>query len=158
MKINILLFFCLWTCVAFSQKNYVKVYDDDGNLREEGWMKDQQKEGYWYFYYANTRVHKKGHYKNNLPTNYWYIYREDGGLEKEGHYENGKKNKWWLYYDLKGNISHKCQLKDNLKNGYCLMYSDNKLVKASKFINNKKIKEWDDFSSFKEENNLNDLK
>tara|TARA_R110000822_G_scaffold237662_2_gene368034 strand:+ start:316 stop:426 length:111 start_codon:yes stop_codon:yes gene_type:complete len=34
----------------------------------------------------------------------------------------------------------------------------NKLVKASKYKNGKKIKEWTDFFSFKSENNLNDLR
>ena len=32
------------------------------------------------------------------------------------------------------------------------------IVKASKYKNGKKIKEWTDFSSFKDENNLNDLR
>ena len=50
------------------------------------------------------------------------------------------------------------QLKNNQKNGYCLLYKKQKLVKAVKFKNGKKIKEWSDFSSFKEENSLNDLK
>jgi len=49
-------------------------------------------------------------------------------------------------------------MKHNLKNGYCLLYKNNKLIKASKFAENKKLKEWKDFTSFKRENNLSDLK
>ncbi len=63
-----------------------------------------------------------------------------------------------LFYDKKGFLNHKCQLKNNQKNGYCLVYKKNKLVKASKFKEGIKIKEWKDFASFKEENNLNDLR
>ena len=77
---------------------------------------------------------------------------------KEGHYLAGKKNKWWLFYDDMGHINHKCQLKDNLKNGYCLIYDMEKLVKASKYIEGKKIKEWTDYKSFRKENKLSDLR
>ena len=38
------------------------------------------------------------------------------------------------------------------------MYKNEKLVSASKFKAGKKIKEWTDLKSFKEENNLSDLK
>ena len=73
-------------------------------------------------------------------------------------FKGGKQNNWWLFYDKDGFVNHKCQLKNNQKNGYCLLYQKNKLVKAYKFKKGKKIKEWNDFSSFKQENNLNDLR
>ena len=76
---------------------------------------------------------------------------------KEGHFSDGTKHKWWLFYDDMGHVNHKCQLKNNRKNGYCVMYEMEKLVKASKYKEGKKIKEWTDFSSFKKENKLSDL-
>ena len=96
--------------------------------------------------------------KNNLETKYWYFYSDNSVTEKEGHFKKGQKNDWWLFYDKNGNVNHKCQLKNNQKNGYCLLYQKKKLVKASKFKEGKKIKEWKDFSSFKKENNLLDLR
>ena len=112
----------------------MKKYFDIGNVDEEASSKDENQRKYWYFYSQNET------------------------LEKEGHFNEGVKNNWWLFYDDKGNINHKCQLKNNQKNGYCLIYDNKKLIKASKFKEVKKIKEWRDFSSFKKENNLLDLR
>jgi antitoxin component YwqK of YwqJK toxin-antitoxin module len=79
-------------------------------------------------------------------------------LKKKVILQEEKKNNWWLFYDKEGHIAHKCQLKNNQKNGYCFLYEKKKLVKASKFKNGKKTKEWTNFSSFKKENSLNDLR
>ncbi|CAM1343145.1 toxin-antitoxin system YwqK family antitoxin [Tenacibaculum amylolyticum] len=159
MKNNLLIgFLLLFSSVVFAQKQYAKNYHTNGNLKEEGWVKDNLKHGYWKFYYPNGVLKEKGHFKKGLKHKYWYFYRADSFKEKEGHYINGLQNKWWLFYDNNGDVGHKCQLKNNIKNGYCLVYQKRKLVKASKFVNGKKIKEWKDFSSFKKENNLNDLK
>lgn len=159
MKNNIIAFlFLLMGSYLFSQKKYIKEYYNDGVLKEEGWSKNGIKTGYWTYYYKNKSVKKRGHFKNDLPIKYWYFYRKNGLLEKEGHFIAGIENNWWLYYDNDGNIDHKCQLTNNQKNGYCLLYKKNKLIKALRFSNNQKIKEWTDFTSFKKENSLNDLK
>jgi len=138
-KNKLIIFFLFYSLLIFSQKKYNKEYYSNGVLKEEGWTVNNEKEGYWFFYHSNSKLKQKGHFKNNLPANYWYFYRENGSLEKEGHYENGKQNKWWVYFDSEGKVNHKCQFKDDLKNGYCLMYNKNKLISASKFINDKKI-------------------
>ena len=145
-------------CCLFSQKKYLKNYYDNGVLKEEGWINNQIKTDFWTFYSQNGNIKKQGHFKNNHPIKYWYFYRKNGSLEKEGHFADGKKNSWWLFYDNEGNINHKCQFKNNQKNGYCLLYKKKKLVKALHFSNGNKINEWTDFSSFKKENNLMDLK
>lgn len=150
-----LLFF---TTNGFCQKTYQKERYKDGTLKAEGWLQNNVKTGYWKFYHPNGNTYKEGHYKNNVPIKYWYFYRENAAKEKEGHYKNGKQHKWWLYYDESGHVNHKCQLKNNKKNGYCLIYKEEKLIKAAKYQNGKKIKEWTDFSSFRKENKLSDLK
>ena len=153
-----LLFLILMSQYSWGQKTYHKSYYSNGNIKEEGWQIGGTKIDYWKFYYKNRVLKKEGHYKNNLPVNYWYFYHKDGKKEKEGHFVNGKQNKWWLYYDKEGHVNHKCQLKDNIKDGYCLLYRKKQLIKAVKFEDGKKINEWSDFSSFKKENDLNDLK
>ena len=158
MKNRFTIFLFFISIAIFSQKVYHKSFYDNGNIKEEGWLKDDKKVAYWKFYYRNGQLKKEGHFKKNLPTKYWYFYRKNTSKEKEGHFIKGKQNNWWLYYDADGNVDHKCQLKDNHKNGYCLLYKKRKLVKAVQFKNGKKIKEWSDFSSFKKENNLNDLR
>ncbi len=159
IKKNIaLLFLVVFYQQIWCQRIYYKNYYANGNLKEEGWLVGNKKIDYWKFYYKNKALKKEGGYKNNLPTNYWYFYRKDGKKVKEGHFVNGKQNKWWLYYDKMGNVNHKCQLKNDKKDGYCLLYRKKQLIKAVKFKNGEKINEWSDFSSFKKENDLNDLR
>ena len=122
-----------------------------------GWIKNNQKNGYWKFYYENGNVEKEGRYSTNKPIKYWYFYTQNGFKKSEGHFTKGNKANWWLFYDDMEKINHKCQLKNNQKNGYCLMYKNEKLVSAAKFKAGKKIKEWTNLKAFKKENNLLDL-
>ena len=142
----------------FSQEKYIKKYYDNGQIKEEGWLKDTQNNSCWKTYYRNGILKKEGSFKDNLETKYWYFYGLNSVLEKEGHFKKGQKNDWCLFYDKLGNINHNCQLRNNKKNGYCLLYEMEKLVQASKYENGKKIKEWTDFLSFKSENSLTDLR
>lgn len=157
-SILFILFIIINTTSLFSQKEYSKKYYGDAVLKEEGWVDNGNKTGYWTFYHENGVIKKQGHFKNNYPIKYWYFYHKNGSPEKEGHFVNGKQNKWWLFYDKNGSINHKCQLIDNQKNGYCLVYKEERLVKALRFSNDEKVKEWTDFSSFRKENDLKDLK
>ena len=148
------LVFTFWSPVKMYQKDYY----DNGQLKAQGWLVDNNKEDFWKFYYANGKMMQQGHYKNDRQDGYWYFYNSNGTLEKEGHFNSGKKTEWWLFYDGNGKISHKCQLQDGIKNGYCLTYKDEELASAEKYKNGKKIKEWFSFSSFRKENKLSDLK
>lgn len=142
---------------TFAQKSYQKTYFDNGNLKSEGWIQNNEKTKYWKFYYENGTLKKEGRYYKDKETKYWYFYRADGTKVREGHFINGVKSKWWLFYDDMEIVDHKCQLKNNQKNGYCLMYKNKKLISARKYKNGKQLKEWTDLKSFKKENNLRDL-
>ena len=157
-KTFLFLFLLFIGSTSFCQKRYQKVFYKNGQIKEEGWLLNDQKIAFWKFYYANGNLEKEGHFMANLETNYWYFYDKDSSKKKEGHYKKGSKNNWWLFYDINGHLNHKCQLKNNQKNGYCLIYENRKLIKASKYKKGKKIKEWTDFSLFRKENSLNDLK
>ena len=158
MKNSLLVYLLFFSLTVFSQKEYQKSYYKNGVLKKEGWLENNVKENYWFFYYPNGKVKEQGHFKNGLKEQYWLFFYDNGKAKKEGHYLSGKQNKWWVYHNKKGEVIYKCQLVDNLRNGYCLLYKDKKIIKASKFVDDKKIKEWNDYSSFKKENNLNDLK
>ncbi|MFY7670445.1 toxin-antitoxin system YwqK family antitoxin [Tenacibaculum sp. MEBiC06402] len=158
IRLVIALFLLILSSTCFAQKFYQKNYFENGKIKSEGWIENDKKENYWVFYYKNGNIKEKGHYIKGLRDKYWYFYNRNSSKDKEGHFVKGQKNKWWLFYGNDGNVNHKCQLKNNKKNGYCLIYKRRKLIKASKFKDGKKIKEWKDFSSFKRENNLNDLK
>lgn len=158
MKKIPLIYFLFFSLMFFSQKQYHKVFYKNGQIKEEGQQNGDKKTAFWKYYYKNGNIKKEGRFTDNLETNYWYFYSKFATKEKEGHFIKGIKTNWWLFYDSNGDISHKCQLKNNQKNGYCLIYKKRKLVKASKYKNDKKIQEWTDFSSFRKENSLNDLK
>ena len=141
-----------------ADKKYVREYYASGELKAEGWMHQNVKDGFWKFYHQTKKISEQGHFKANKREKYWYFYTTNGKLEKEGHFKADKKTDWWLFYDTTGKVNHKCQLANNLKNGYCLKYKNETLTSAEKYKNGKKIKEWHSLRSFKKENNLSDLK
>lgn len=158
MKNNVFIVCFFITFSLVGQKIYHKSFYENGTLKKEGWLENNQKTDYWIFYYKNGNIKKEGRFKSNLPIKYWFFYRENSSKEKEGHFVNGIQSKWWIFYSKKGNTYQKCQIKNNKKNGYCLLYKKHKLTKAVKFKEGVKLKEWNNLSSFAEENNLNDLK
>lgn len=115
------------------EREYIRLYYPNGNVRAAGWIEDHLREGYWFFYSDN------------------------GTLEREGHYREGRPTDWWIYYDKDGKPAHKCQLEDGIKNGYCLKYTEGELSSASRYSQGRFVKEWKDLKSFKRENSLLDL-
>ena len=154
---RLLISLLLFSTFIYGQSSYQKNYFDNGNIKSEGWTKNNKKIDYWNFYFLNGNLKKEGHFSEDKPIEYWYFYNENGIKQSEGHFDNGEKVNWWLFYDNFEKINHKCQQKHNQKNGYCLIYKNEKLVSAAKFKSGKKIKEWTDLKSFKKENNLLDL-
>ncbi len=153
--------FALWFLASgFDNPNreYQKDYYKNGSIRSEGWMTGEKRSGYWKFYFENGTTAHQGHFKIGNKEGYWYYYYQNGLVQKEGHYSQGKTVSWWIYYNKKGQVVHKCQLEKGIKNGYCLKYTDNKLSSAEKYSNGHKIDEWFNFSSFKRDNKLSDLK
>ena len=158
MQPFILLFLSLISLSSHSEKQYSKSYYANGTIAAEGWVQDAQKVDFWIFYYENGHVKEKGHFARGLRDQYWHFYRTTGLLESEGHYLKGKKDSWWSYYNSAGQVIHKCQLKNDIKNGYCLHYKNNEIVKASKYSEGKKQKEWRDYALFTRENDFLDLR
>lgn len=124
-SISLLLIF---TALFLSQKEYVKNYYPNKKLKEEGWIENGTKTDYWFYYYENGNKKEEGHYKNNLKTY------------------------WWIYYDEKQRILKKCEYKKNKLNGLTIVYNKEKIVKAEKYSDGKKIKTWTDFNEFKRDN------
>ncbi|MCK8521115.1 hypothetical protein M0D21_06035 [Aquimarina sp. D1M17] len=142
----------LWGQTAFSQKEYHYEYYSDGTLKAEGWKEGETKVDFWHFYYPNGRVSHEGHFRKNQKTGYWYYYSKESKLLKEGHFVNDKAEKWWIIYDIANGITRKYQYQNNKKEGYCLLYKNNKLFKAERYINDVKTGEWTDVFSFKRDN------
>lgn len=159
--IKIVLFFTFFFALGNASESgneYHREYYKSGEVKSEGWIRNNYKTGYWRFYHSNGKLSEKGHFTKGKRSGYWYFYSATGGLREEGHFENNEKADWWLFYDALGNVNHKCQLSEGIKNGYCLMYKNDDIVKAEKYRNGKKIKSWSSFSSFRRENKLSDLR
>lgn len=119
---------------ASEEKIYTKIYYSNGIIKAEGWQMGAIKTDYWIFYHSDDRVASKGH------------------IEKEGHYVNGSAEDWWVFYDIESSKTIKFQYWNNFKNGYSLCYKNTKLIKAEKYINDKKVGEWNSFIAFKLDN------
>ncbi len=114
---------------SFSQKEYIKNYYPNKNLKEEGWLINDKKTDYWFYYYENGNKKEEGHYKDNQKTN------------------------WWIYYNEKQKVIKKCEFKSNKLNGITIVYTKGEITKAEKYFNGKKIKTWTDLNKFKKDNN-----
>lgn len=110
------------------QKTYFKDYFSNGKLKSEGWLNQSQKEDYWFFY------------------------NENGTKKEEGHFANNKKCKWWIFYIHEEEISKKCQFESDKMNGLCLIYKNGEIIRAEKYLNDLKIKQWNSIAEFKKDN------
>ena len=129
-KLQLSIVIVFFSFLGFSQKEYVKEYYPNGNLKEEGWISENKK------------------------TDYWYFYNSDGTKIQEGHFKEDKKVKWWIFYDSEEITIKKCEFVNNLPDGFCLLYDNGKLKKAEKYDNGKLIKSWTDLNQFKKDNNI----
>lgn len=141
----------------YDQKEYYREFYDNGSIKAEGWKIGSQKVDYWYNYHPNGNISEQGHFRNNKRNGYWFFYSVKNKLTKEGHFTNDKAEKWWIIYDIaagnqKDQITRKYQYQNNKKNGYCLLYKNDKLFKAEKYVDDQKIGEWTDAFSFKKDN------
>ncbi len=158
MQNKLFVFLLMLSISLAAQKKYHKSYYNNGVLKEEGWQQNSIKIDYWKFYNPNGTIKKEGRYHRGKPIKYWYFYTRNGEKKEAGHFEKGIKSNWWVFYDRGSIIDMKCQFKNNKKNGYCLIYKNKKWVKAEKYSNDKKIKEWTDLKSFRKENKMSDLR
>jgi antitoxin component YwqK of YwqJK toxin-antitoxin module len=115
---------------ASAQKSYYKDSYENGKPKSEGWISQDIKIDYWFFYYEN------------------------GNKKEEGHYINNKKTKWWIFYNTEEQIIKKCEFFNDKMNGYCIIYKDGEIIRVEKYKMGKKIKSWDSVSEFKKENPL----
>lgn len=143
-------FLFLFTMPLQTEKEYAKEYYETGVLKAEGWIDSHQKEGYWKYYHSNGAVQKKGHYHKGEKHGYWYFYSRENRLLREGHFNDGEKQDWWIFHN--NNTALKVQYKKGKREGYGLVYQKNKLQKALKYEQDKKVGEWSSVLSFRIDN------
>ncbi len=116
-----------------SDKIYLKNYFDNHNMKSEGWS------------------------QNNKKVNYWFFYYENGNKKEEGHFRDNKKVDWWIFYNPNKTIIKKCQFKNDKIEGICILYKNDVIIGAEKYLKGNKIKQWNNISEFKKDNDISIL-
>lgn len=150
MKIYIL-FLYISLITNQSNEKFIRNYYDSGQVESFGWINNNNKIDYWEFFHKNGSIKAKGSYNNNLKDGYWFFYNTNGKLISEGHYSKGMPVKWWSFYEENNSIE-KCVYQTDGATRFCLVYSNNKLMKAKKYINDNFLQQWTSISSFKLDN------
>lgn len=102
------------------------------------WEKDSSQHrinGYVKNYYENGNVQNEGWVKNGIPTGVWKMYDVNGNLSQVGQYAMGKRHGRWLKGDLGSvkNMSEIC-LNPNLENLEEILNYQEKLLDISVII------------------------
>lgn len=82
-----------------------KEYFPDGQLRVEGDLKDNKREGVWTAYYDDGTKWSQNTYKAGKkegPGKAWF---KNGNVRFEGKYVNDEKKGTWNYYDESGALA-----------------------------------------------------
>ena len=171
----IILFFLAISLTANMPKVFTTKYYDNGVKKACGWLKADEKIGFWEFFYNDGRIKSKGHYLNDLKNGYWTTYQSyNKNKETQGSYVNGEKSGYWYYYDSLEEVTKKGHYKNGTPVGwwkyynkkqfekciyqsdgvtrFCLIYVNGKLQKGSKYVNDILMKEWNSISNFKLDN------
>ncbi len=77
---------------------------ETGQVKMEGGMKDNKREGEWKAYFPDGRVQSIGTFVNGLRTGQATVWQENGNLLQEGSYKDGRHVGKWKYYDELGNL------------------------------------------------------
>ena len=128
MKTLFIIFNFIFLFNSVDQKTYVKEYYPNKTLKSEGWMQNNKKVDYWFFYY------------------------ESGIKKEEGHFVDNHKSKWWIFYNSKKKIIKKSEFLNDKMHGFSIIYHEGDVVKAEKYSVGKKVKEWESIAEFKKDN------
>ena len=81
----------------------VELYET-GQVKMEGGMKGEKREGEWKAYFPDGRVQSEGTFVDGLRTGKATVWQANGNLLQEGYYKEGKHVGKWKYYDEMGDL------------------------------------------------------
>jgi len=91
--------------IGFGQVNIEKTYYENGNLKSEITVNNNDKsDGSAKLYYESGKLRTKGFFKEGKEHSIWSIYYENGKLKIESEWNDGNPNGTWKYYDEKGQL------------------------------------------------------
>ena len=79
-------------------------YYETGQVKMEGAMKDEKRDGEWKAYFPDGRLQSIGTFVNGLRTGEATVWQENGNLVQEGFYKEGTHCGKWKFYDEQGNL------------------------------------------------------
>ena len=79
-------------------------YYESGQVKMEGGMKGDKREGEWKAYFPDGRVQSIGTFVDGLRTGVATVWQENGNLLQEGFYKEGKHCGKWKFYDEQGDL------------------------------------------------------
>lgn len=77
-------------------------YYESGQVKMEGAMKDEKRDGEWKAYFPDGRVQSIGTFVNGMRTGKATVWQENGNLLQEGFYKEGTHCGKWKFYDEQG--------------------------------------------------------
>ena len=83
-------------------------------LKEEGWIRKETKNGFWKFYYPNGELNTEGFYVDGYLDGCWKKYNEEGKLITMAYFDMGEKSNYWYYlHDSAGGIHYAKTLEEH---------------------------------------------
>jgi antitoxin component YwqK of YwqJK toxin-antitoxin module len=77
---------------------------ETGQVKMEGGMKGDKREGEWKAYFPDGRLQSEGTFVNGLRTGKATVWQSNGNLLQEGFYKEGKHVGHWKWYDEQGDL------------------------------------------------------
>mgnify|MGYP003675618226 FL=1 len=120
---------------------YRGYYSNKGNLKSEGNIKNNKREGTWSFYKEDgATLRHTTHYVDNLSDGLRKDYYDTGELKVSIHYKEGQKNGKAIHYFKNQQIEESKTYKNGKENGKVLKYFEDGSTKFSAtFWNGKEI-------------------
>ena len=81
---------------------YEKIYYDDGNLSQEGPLKNGKRDGHWKSYYRDGTLWSEGDFVDGVAQGVTITYYPNGKKRYEGQFKDGVKTGVWKFWNDKG--------------------------------------------------------
>jgi antitoxin component YwqK of YwqJK toxin-antitoxin module len=147
---------------ASDGSSYTIFYDQNKNKVSEGKEVGKAHEGEWKYYHKASKVIMTlENYKNGKLDGIRSVYYPDAKIAEEMPYVNGLKAGIYKKYGQNGTLLEQSTYKNNEYNGEAIFYdSDGTVASKGKFLNGKKVNNWQFFSKGKltKEVNMSDPK
>ncbi len=85
------------------RNKHTEIYDN-GQIKIDGWMQGNKREGLWVSYYENGVRWSEDEFREGMKDGKSVTYFPNGLLRYRGHYIEDKKAGTWQFYDETGKL------------------------------------------------------